>query len=193
MPPTSADLAIWVIAGLATAGMITRPFKTPEAVWAVLGGLALLVLGLLPWGEGLEAINKGIDVCLFLTGMMLLSETACREGLFDWWRPRRNRGNPSPRRLFLLVYGVGVVVTTFLSNDAAAVVLTPAVFAAAKKAKVEMLPYLFICAFVANAASFVRPISDPANLVLYGDHTRRWAAGWRASPCHRRRPSSPPT
>jgi arsenical pump membrane protein len=30
------------------------------------------------------------------------------------------------------------------------------------------LPYLFICAFIANAASFVLPISNPANLVVFG-------------------------
>ena len=30
------------------------------------------------------------------------------------------------------------------------------------------MPYLLICAFVANAASFVLPISNPANLVVYG-------------------------
>jgi arsenical pump membrane protein len=29
------------------------------------------------------------------------------------------------------------------------------------------LPYLLICAFIANAASFVLPISNPANLVVY--------------------------
>lgn len=92
-----------------------------------------------------------------------------------------NAAKTSPRRLFLLIYSVGVVVTAFLSNDAAAVVLTPAVYAATKKAKVEPLPYLFICAFVANAASFVLPISNPANLVLYGDHTPplgRWLASF---------------
>jgi arsenical pump membrane protein len=66
---------------------------------------------------------------------------------------------------------VGVIVTTFLSNDATAVVLTPAVAAAVKAAKVNKpLPYLFICAFIANAASFVLPISNPANLVIYGSH-----------------------
>ncbi len=27
-----------------------------------------------------------------------------------------------------------------------------------------------ICAFIANAASFVLPISNPANLVIYGSH-----------------------
>jgi arsenical pump membrane protein len=62
------------------------------------------------------------------------------------------------------------VKAAFLSNDATAVVLTPAVFAAAKKAKADPLPYLFICAFIANAASFVLPISNPTNLVLYGGY-----------------------
>ncbi len=172
MNPTSANIVIWTIAVLATAGVIIRPFKLPEAVWAVLGAVALLVFGLLPWTDGLKAVGKGLDVYFFLTGMMLLSEVARREGVFDWVAAFAvNQAKGSPKRLFLLIYGVGIVVTTFLSNDAAAVVLTPAVAVAAKKAKVEALPYLFICAFIANAASFVLPISNPANLVLYGDHT----------------------
>ncbi len=58
----------------------------------------------------------------------------------------------------------------FLSNDATAVVLTPAVYAAASHAQTRPLPYLFVCAFIANAASFVLPISNPANLVVYGSH-----------------------
>jgi arsenical pump membrane protein len=32
------------------------------------------------------------------------------------------------------------------------------------------LPYLFICAFIANAASFVLPISNPANLIIFREH-----------------------
>ena len=46
----------------------------------------------------------------------------------------------SADRLFALIFGVGTVVTVFLSNDATAVVLTPAVYAAAKAAKAEPLP-----------------------------------------------------
>jgi arsenical pump membrane protein len=94
-----------------------------------------------------------------------------QEGLFDWLAAlavRYARG--SARRLFLIIYAVGALVTVFLSNDATAVVLTPAVYAAATAARVELLPYLFICAFIANAASFVLPISNPANLVIFGTH-----------------------
>jgi arsenical pump membrane protein len=75
----------------------------------------------------------------------------------------------SPQRLFALVYAVGTVVTVLLSNDATAVVLTPAVYAATRAAGAPPLPYLFICAFIANAASFTLPISNPANLVVFGD------------------------
>jgi arsenical pump membrane protein len=62
---------------------------------------------------------------------------------------------------------VGTLVTIFMSNDATAVVLTPAILTAVRKAKVSPLPYLFVCALIANAASFVLPISNPANLVVF--------------------------
>jgi arsenical pump membrane protein len=49
------------------------------------------------------------------------------------------------------------------------VVLTPAVAAVSRRARAAPLPYLFICAFIANAASFTLPISNPANLVVFGN------------------------
>jgi arsenical pump membrane protein len=105
-------------------------------------------------------------------GMMLLAELARLEGLFDWFAAKAARmANGSAARLFTLIFAAGTIITTFLSNDATAVVLTPAVAAVAKAAEAnEPLPYLFICAFIANAASFVLPISNPANLVIYGSH-----------------------
>jgi arsenical pump membrane protein len=167
---THREYATWIVAAVATLGVIVRPFDWPEAVWATTGAVLLVALGLLAPGEALAGVRKGSDVYLFLTGMMLLAETARSEGLFDWLAAvatRRAKG--SAARLFLLIYGVGTVVTTFLSNDATAVVLTPAVAAAVRTAKAkEPLPYLLICAFIANAASFVLPISNPANLVIYG-------------------------
>ena len=166
-----AVAATWAICAGATAGVIGRPFKWPEYVWAVAGAVLLLVSGLLPLGAVLEAVGKGADVYLFLTGMMLLSEVAREHGLFDWVAATaviHARG--SRTRLFALVYATGIVTTTFLSIDATAVVLTPAVYVAARKAQAEPLPFLFACALIANAASFVLPISNPANLVLYGGH-----------------------
>jgi arsenical pump membrane protein len=166
----SANIATWIVSALAVGGVIVRPFRAPEAVWAVAGAAMLLVFGLITPGVALAGIARGTDVYLFLAGMMLLAEVARSEGLFDWLAAlATSLARGSPRRLFLLTYGVGIVVTVSLSNDATAVVLTPAVAAAARAAGAQRpLPYLLICAFVANAASFVLPISNPANLVIYG-------------------------
>ncbi len=166
---TVATGVTWAIAGLATAGVVGRPLRWPEWIWAVTGLGLLVILGLMPLGAAGHAIAKGLDVYLFLTGMMLLSETARAHGVFDWIAATAvNLSGGSRPRLFALVYATGVVVTIFMSNDATAVVLTPAVIAAAKTARADPLPLLFACALIANAASFVLPISNPANLVLYG-------------------------
>ena len=167
----AAYLAIWSIAIVSVAGVIVRPWQIPEAAWAVGGACLLVMSGLLPWHDAIRAVGKGFDVYLFLAGMMLLSELARREGLFDFLAAHAVRlARGSPRRLFLLTYVIGTVVTVFMSNDATAVVLTPAVYAAARKARADTLPYLFACAFIANAASFALPISNPANLVIFGRH-----------------------
>src|SRR5579884_3682361 len=167
----ASETATLGIAAVATAAVIARPWNLPEAIWAVAGAVLLVAFGLLPLTDALAGIAKGTDVYLFLIGMMLLAELARREGLFDWLATHAvGYARGSPRRLFALIYGVGVIVTTFLSNDATAVVLTPAVYAAARAAGAEPLPYLLICAFIANAASFILPISNPANLVVFDGH-----------------------
>jgi arsenical pump membrane protein len=178
-PPPDAILA-WTIIVLATTGVIIRPFRLPEAVWAVAGAAALVVSGLLPWGDALAGLRKGLDVYLFLIGMMVIAELARCEGLFDYLAAFAvEHAHGSPQRLFLLVYAVGIPVTVLLSNDATAIVLTPAVHAATRAAGAAPLPYLLVCAFIANAASFVLPISNPANLVVFGERMPHLAAWLR--------------
>ena len=148
--------------------MLIRPRGIAEVYWIGGGAALLLLLRLVPLSLAGKAVAEGSDVYLFLIGMMLLSELAREHGVFDWLSSVAvRRANGSCSRLFTLVYGVGTLVTIFMSNDATAVVLTPAILTAIRKAKVEPLPYLFICALIANAASFVLPISNPANLVVF--------------------------
>ena len=160
------EIVIWLISLCSIALVLSRPKGLPEAWWAAGGACLLVIFRLLPPKSAAQAI--GLDVYFFLIGMMIMSELARREGVFDWVAAHAVRAAKGSRsRLFVLIYGVGVIVTIFLSNDATAVVLTPAVLAAVNKAEAEPLPYLMICAFTANAASFVLPISNPANLVVY--------------------------
>ncbi len=163
-----AHILLPSIVGLAILLMLVRPHGIPE-VWWISGGAFLLVafrLVSLPLAR--KAVAEGSDVYFFLIGMMLLSELAREQGVFEWLASVALRSaNGSCSRLFALIYGVGILVTTFMSNDATAVVLTPAILTAVRKSRLEPLPYLFGCAFIANAASFVLPISNPANLVVF--------------------------
>ena len=163
-----AHVVLPLIVAVSIGLMLTRPLGIPEVWWISGGALLLIVLRLVPPKLAAQAVAKGSDVYLFLIGMMLLSELAREQGVFDWVASVAVRGAKGRcSRLFLLVYGVGTLVTIFMSNDATAVVLTPAILTAVRKAKISPLPYLFVCALIANAASFVLPISNPANLVVF--------------------------
>ena len=161
----------WLIGLASILLMLVRPWRVPEVVWICAGAALLVLTRLISLRSAVTATGNGTDVYLFLTGMMLLAELARHEGVFDWVADVAvRRSDSSASRLFILIYLTGVVVTALLSNDATAVVLTPAVLAAVRRADVEPKPYLLACALIANAASFVLPISNPANLVIYGKH-----------------------
>lgn len=168
IPSEVARVILLLIVAVSILLMLIRPRGIREVWWISGGALLLIALRLVPLELAANAVAKGNDVYLFLIGMMLLSELAREQGVFDWVASAAVRGaNGSCSRLFLLVYGAGTLVTIFMSNDATAVVLTPAILAAVRKARVSPLPYLFVCALIANAASFVLPISNPANLVVF--------------------------
>jgi arsenical pump membrane protein len=162
---------IWTISLASILCMLVRPRRIEEAYWVGAGAALLVLTRLIPVREATQAVYSGGDVYLFLAGMMVLAEMAREEGVFDWAAGiAAGHARSSPSRLFFLVYIVGVAVTALLSNDATAVVLTPAVLAVARRARIDPKPYLLACAFVANAASFVFPISNPANLVVFDGH-----------------------
>ncbi len=159
---------VWTISFASILCMLLRPRRIAEAYWVCEGALLLILTRLIPLPQAVHAVYEGLDVYLFLAGMMILAELARDEGVFDWVADVSARqARHSPARLFALIYLTGTLVTALLSNDATAVVLTPAVLAVVRRARVEPKPYLLACAFVANAASFVFPISNPANLVVF--------------------------
>jgi arsenical pump membrane protein len=170
LPLSVAHILLPAIVAVSILMMLIRPRGIAEVYWISAGAVLLIALRLVSFDLASKAIARGSDVYFFLLGMMLLSELAREHGVFDWLSSLAVRSaKGSCHRLFTLVYGVGTLVTILMSNDATAVVLTPAILAAVRKAKVEPLPYLFVCALIANAASFVLPISNPANLVVFHD------------------------
>jgi arsenical pump membrane protein len=176
-----SELAVAVLAtaiGAITIGLIlARPGRLPEPAAAAIGAGAMLVLGLVSPRAALLAVAGSWNVFLFFLGLMVVAVASERAGVFDAAAHLVGRlGRGSARRLLVMVYLLGVVVTAFLSNDATALLLTPVVFSLARRLKLPPLPYAYACVLSANAASFILPVANPANLlVLAGAPMSLWA------------------
>lgn len=159
-----------VVAAAALLAIVVRPFRINEAWWACGAALILVATGALDLGHARFALARSRDVCLFLIGMMALAEFARVEGVFAWIASKALRAARGSRgRLLVLVYLAGIATTALLSNDATIVVLTPAVLTALGATDAMPQPYVYACAVVANAASTLLPIANPANLLFFAD------------------------
>jgi len=161
-----------VIFAATLIAIVTRPGRIGEAWSALAGALLMLVTGAINVGSALAAIGAEWNLFLFFLGLMLTAAVADMAGFFDWaadLAAAAARG--SGRWLLFNVFILGAVITTFLSNDATAIILTPVVYTMATRLRLRVMPYLFAVSFVANAASMTLPISNPIN-VLTGDHLR---------------------
>lgn len=147
--------------------VLVRPRGWNEAWWTVLAALAMLALGLVSPHEALDAALAGKSALLFLLSLLALSLLVGKSGFFDWAAigcARLARGDA--RALYRNTFVLGAVVTAMLSLDATAVILTPIVLALVKRLKLPAVPYIVMCAFVANVGSLLLPISNLTNLLF---------------------------
>src|SRR6478752_5424573 len=62
--------------------------------------------------------------------------------------------------LFCSVFLLGALITALLSLDVTVIVLTPIVYTVAVRRRLDPIPFLFACTFVANTVSLALPISN---------------------------------
>ena len=129
----------------------------------------MLALRLETPAQAWRVTQTGQEALLFLLSLLLLSALLERSGFFEWAAveaARRARGDG--QRLYRNVFLLGALITAALSLDTTAVILTPVVLAFVSRLKLPARPYLFACAFVANAASLPLPVSNLTNLLFAG-------------------------
>jgi arsenical pump membrane protein len=155
-----------VVFGLTIAGIIWRPRRLSEALIVCFGAIAMIAVGGLSFGEAFDALGRNLNVLGFFLGLMIVAAVAESAGLFEAITEKALMlSHGQGRRLLLIVFGVGIGITTLLSNDATALMLTPVIFLVVRRLNVDPLPYVFACAFIANAASFLVPVANPVNLL----------------------------
>jgi arsenical pump membrane protein len=167
-PPHSSSALLAAAIFLVAIGLvIARPWRLTEATAALIGAGAMVLVGLVPPGGAVSDVAGHWNVLLFFVGLTGAAAVAQRSGLFEALAGTSARLSAgSPRRLLVAVVAAGAVVAAFLSNDAAALVLTPVVYVLVARFGLSPLPYVLACTFVADAASIALPVSNPVNVIV---------------------------
>ena len=167
LPNLARTILIAAITLLTLIGIMTRPFKLNEAVFALVGAGLLLLLGLISPVNAVTTLFSDWNTFFFFLGLMSLSALAEVAGFFDWLAILAARlAGSSAKRLFLNTFVLGCLISMFLSNDATALILTPIVYTLVTRLRLPVLPFLFACTFIADTASFLLPVSNPINIIV---------------------------
>ena len=147
--------------------IMVRPYRIPEAFAAAVGAAAMMATGIVGPADAVRVLGRQLNVYGFFLGLMTISAIADQAGIFTALAGGAGRwARGSARRLLLATFAIGTVITTYLSNDATALILTPAVFALVTRLRLPVLPYMFACTFIADTASFLLPVSNPINILI---------------------------
>ncbi|HVB22552.1 MAG TPA: ArsB/NhaD family transporter [Ktedonobacteraceae bacterium] len=167
IPALTTTLLTVIIAIVTLLGIMIRPFRWNEAIFALSGAALLLIIGLISPVNAFFTLYKDWNIFFFFLGMMSLSALAETAGLFDWLAAQAARlAGGSTRRLFLNTFLLGTMISMVLSNDATALILTPIVYTLVTRLRLPVLPFLFACTFIADTASFLLPVSNPINIII---------------------------
>ncbi|MFJ7986510.1 SLC13 family permease [Streptomyces sp. NPDC096351] len=164
LAPVVSVLALAVVLICAVA----RPFRLPEAVFAVPAAGAVLAVGAVSSGALREEAERLGPVIGFLAAVLVLARLCDDEGLFHacgTWMARWARRRP--QRLLGAVFVLASLITAVLSLDATVVLLTPVVFATAGRMGARPAPHSFASAHLSNTASLLLPVSNLTNLLAF--------------------------
>jgi arsenical pump membrane protein len=163
-------MIITLIIFFASIGLLmVRPKPLNEAAAVAIGAVVMLIFSLISPIQTWQVLQENANVLLFFLGLMIISVVAEQAGFFKWcaFKATKLAGNKS-QALLVVVFCLGTIITAFFSNDATALILTPLVFTIVKRRNLNPLPYVFACAFIANTASMLLPVSNPVNLLAVG-------------------------
>lgn len=155
------ELLVAAVFGLTIAALYFRPLGAHDWQIAGIGGVVAWAVSPLGLHDGVATLADSWNILAFFLGLMLLAAAADASGLYTRAAALIARWSP-----VVIVLLLGTVITAILSNDATPLVLTPAVFLAAKRG-FDARAAAFAVTFTADGASLLLPVSNPVNLLFY--------------------------
>lgn len=171
-PAKQAIVVMITLVGLLAFGVF------PPAITALICACAMVLLGVITIPQAYRAVDW--NTCL-LIGAMIPIATAMQKtgvdsmiggGLVD------AIGHLGPLVLLAGLFLVTALLTQFMANTAAALVMLPPAVAAAGQLEVSPLPYILAVAIAAQAA-FLTPVGTPNNLMVMGPGGYSFGNYWK--------------
>lgn len=134
-----------------------------RATIALVGAVALIILGIMPLDAALQALDA--DTLLLLLAMMIVNAHLAMAGFFDWTANVIVTRARSPRVLLACVVASGLLAALFL-NDTIVLMFTPLVVHVALTLERNPIPYLMGLATGANIGSTATITGNPQNMLI---------------------------
>jgi di/tricarboxylate transporter len=161
---SKALLAVMIVAGLVAAAALNL---APIVVTAVMGAIALILVGCISLEEAYEAIDW--KIIFLLAGVLSLGIALEQSGAAAVIASTMLNyvGAWGPIALVSAFYLLTSALTETMSNNATAALLAPIAIVTAQSIGVDATPFLMAITFAASA-SFLTPVGYQTNTMIYG-------------------------
>ena len=156
----------WLAGGvfLITYGIIVTE-RVHRTIAALLGGVAMIVLGVLPQEQAFHAVDW--NVIFLLAGMMAIANVLSETGLFQWIAVQAVRlGKGDPFRILIILSLVTAITSALLDNVTIVVLIAPVTLFVAANLRISPIPFLIAEILASNIGGAATLIGDPPNIII---------------------------
>jgi Na+/H+ antiporter NhaD/arsenite permease-like protein len=156
----------WLAAGifLITYGLIIGE-RMHRTIAALLGGMAMILVGVLPQDQALISIDW--NVIFLLAGMMMIANLLRETGLFQWIAVQAVRlGRDRPFRILIVLSIVTAISSAFLDNVTIVILVAPVTLFVAANLGISPIPFLISEILASNIGGTATLIGDPPNILI---------------------------
>jgi di/tricarboxylate transporter len=161
---SKAFFAVLIVAGVVAAAAMNL---APIVVTAVVGAIALILVGCISLEEAYDAIDW--KIIFLLAGVLSLGVALEQSGAAAVLSSNMLKyvGALGPIALVSAFYLITSILTETMSNNATAALLAPIAIVTARTLDVDATPFLMAITFAASA-SFLTPVGYQTNTMIYG-------------------------
>jgi len=156
----------WFAAGifLITYALIVSD-RVHRTIAALLGGLAIILIGVLDQDQAFHAIDW--NVIFLLAGMMMIANVLRETGLFQWIAIQSVRlGKGNPYRIMVILVLVTAVTSALLDNVTIVILMAPVTLFITASLRISPVPFLIALILASNIGGTATLVGDPPNILI---------------------------